>query len=164
MKNLPPDMSSNEWIPPSKKPSTPATPPVAARSTWRSWQVAVTTIAAFMLGGAGIMMSRPSTPDTELGQVPRVTTEIRETRLAVGPVPSLAPKWYRTPHTGWASDGSRTLSFELEAENEVAVWMKRVRPTLVVRCLGRSTEVYVVTDTASSLEPMPDKHTVPSGF
>jgi hypothetical protein len=119
---------------------------------------------AFMMGGAGMMMSGPNTPAAGSGTVPHVTTEIRETRIAVGPAPSSAPKWYRTPHSGWASDGSRTLSFELEAENEVAVWMKRVRPTLVVRCLGRQTEVYVVTDTASSLEPMPDKHTVRVAF
>jgi hypothetical protein len=125
----------------------------------------MTAVAAFVvMGGAGIMMSRPNTPATGLGTVPQVTTEIRETRIAMAPVPSQAPKWYRTKHSGWASDGSRTISFELEAENDVAVWMKHVRPTLVVRCLGRQTEVYVVTDTASSLEPMPDKHTVRVAF
>jgi hypothetical protein len=125
----------------------------------------MTAVAAFVvMGGAGIMMSRPNTPATGLGTVPQVTTEIRETRIAMAPVPSQAPKWYRTQHSGWASDGSRTISFELEAENDVAVWMKHVRPTLVVRCLGRQTEVYVVTDTASSLEPMPDKHTVRVAF
>ena len=42
--------------------------------------------------------------------------------------------------------------------------MKRVRPVLAVRCLGRETEVYVVTDSASSIEPTPDKHTVRIGF
>jgi hypothetical protein len=173
MKKSPPDMSSNEWIPPSTPPSTPtppstrATPPSPGRSTWKSWQVAVITVAAvaFMMGGAGMMMSGgPNTPAAGAGTVAHVTTEIRETRIAVGPLPSSAPKWYRTPHSGWASDGSRTISFELDAENDVAVWMKHVRPTLVVRCLGRQTEVYVVTDTASSLEPMPDKHTVRVAF
>jgi hypothetical protein len=42
--------------------------------------------------------------------------------------------------------------------------MKRVRPTLAVRCLGGQTEVFVFTDTAASVEREDDKHTVHVGF
>jgi len=95
---------------------------------------------------------------------PRVTAQIKETRVDPLVIASTMPKWFRARESAWASDGSRTVTFELEAENEVAVWMKRVRPVLAVRCLGRETEVYVVTDSAASIEPTPDKHTVRIGF
>jgi hypothetical protein len=128
--------------------------------------VAVTAAVALMMGGASFMLSRPdaSVPPTTVITMPRVTTQIKETRVSPEVVASTMPKWFRARESGWASDGSRTITFELEAENEVAVWMKRVRPVLAVRCLGRETEVYVVTDSASSIEPMPDKHTVRIGF
>jgi hypothetical protein len=77
---------------------------------------------------------------------------------------SRAPKWARTRQSGWGSDGSRTVTFQLEAENEVSVWMKRVRPVLAVRCLRRQTEVFIVTDSATSIEVTPDRHTVRVGF
>jgi hypothetical protein len=120
-----------------------------------------------MMGGAGIMLSRPSasvSPTTVTTSAPRVTTQIKETRVEPEVIASTMPKWFRARESGWASDGTRTVTFELEAENEVAVWMRRVRPTLAVRCLGRETEVYVVTESASSIESTPDKHTVRIGF
>jgi len=42
--------------------------------------------------------------------------------------------------------------------------MKHVRPVLAVRCLGRQTEVFVITDSAMSIEPTPDRHTVHVSF
>jgi hypothetical protein len=70
----------------------------------------------------------------------------------------------QTPQPKWTTDKYRTITFELESENDVAVWMKRVRPTLAVRCLSKQTEVFVVTDTAASFEPTADRHTVRLGF
>ena len=70
----------------------------------------------------------------------------------------------RTPQPQWAADKQRTIGFELEADNEVSVWMKHVRPTLAVRCLSRLTEVFVVTDSAASFESLADRHTVQIGF
>jgi hypothetical protein len=75
-----------------------------------------------------------------------------------------APKWIRTRQPGWASDGSRIIGFELEAENDVRVWMKRVRPVLAVRCLGRRVETFVITDSATSIESTTDQHTVHVSF
>jgi hypothetical protein len=73
-------------------------------------------------------------------------------------------KWVQTPQPKWTTDKYKTITYELEAENDVNVWMKRVRPTLAVRCLGRQTEVFVVTDTAASFESLADRHTVRLGF
>ncbi len=71
-----------------------------------------------------------------------------------------APKWKRTRQSGWATDGSRTMGFELEAEGKVAVYMERVRPILAVRCISRSIEVFVVLHSAASIENDGDTHTV----
>jgi hypothetical protein len=70
----------------------------------------------------------------------------------------------QTPQPKWTQDAYRTITYELEAETDVGVWMKRVRPTLAVRCLARQMEVFIVTDTASSVEKMADRHTVRLGF
>jgi hypothetical protein len=79
---------------------------------------------------------------------------------SAAPAAGAAPKWVRTRQSGWASDGSRTIAFELKAEREVPVWMRRVRPTLALRCLGREIEMFVVTDWPASPEETPDSHTV----
>jgi hypothetical protein len=47
----------------------------------------------------------------------------------------------------------------LQASNEVSVWMTRMRPLLVVRCLARTTEVFVLTG-AASIETQTGMHTV----
>jgi hypothetical protein len=56
--------------------------------------------------------------------------------------------------------GSKTIAFELAASNDVGVWMKRVRPLLIVRCLSRTTDVFVATGSAASIEPQDGSHTV----
>ncbi|MGH9145242.1 MAG: type VI secretion system-associated protein TagO [Vicinamibacterales bacterium] len=73
-------------------------------------------------------------------------------------------KWNQVKQSAWGRDGSRTLTFELPAEDDVSVWMKRVRPLLVVRCQSRNTEVFVVTSSAASFEKNAGRHTVHVGF
>ena len=77
--------------------------------------------------------------------------------------PTGPPKWIRT-RQGWATDGSRIVGFELPAENDVRVWMKHVRPVLGVRCLGGHVEAFVITESATSIESVPDQHTVHVSF
>jgi hypothetical protein len=69
------------------------------------------------------------------------------------------PAWLGSRTAYRTRDGSKTIGFELQASNQVAVWMTRVRPLLVVRCLSRTTEVFVVTG-AASIEPQSGLHTV----
>jgi len=153
--------------------------PAVTGSAWKSWPVAVTAAAAVAVGGVGIMMSRSSPsalpPTAGLAgnsvQIAKVrvpqhpAAEVRALQHPDDAVdPSRSPKWVRARQPGWATDGSKIVSFELEAENDVRVWMKHVRPVLAVRCLGRQTEVFVITDSAMSIEPIPDRHTVHVSF
>jgi hypothetical protein len=144
--------------------------PTVARLTWTTWHVTAAAAAAFVVGAVGLIMSRPALPlyppalnlaasspaKAEVGRASGVSTD--------SAAASRAPKWARTRESGWGSDGSRTVTFQLQAENEVSVWMKRVRPVLAVRCLRRLTEVFIVTDSATSIESTPDRHTVRVGF
>ena len=71
-----------------------------------------------------------------------------------------APTWTGRPTPSWANDGSKTVSFQLEATGEVPVWMSRVRPALVVRCLSRATQAYVVIGTSTRFEEDTYRRTV----
>jgi hypothetical protein len=167
-------------LPPmSSQATSHAINPDVAGSAWKSWPVALTAGAAFAVGAVAIMMSRSSPPalastvglagnpvrvdKARVSQRPAAETHVRQ--HAGDAVDQLrSPKWVRTRQPGWATDGSRIASFELEAENDVRVWMKHVRPVLTVRCLGRRTEVFVITDSAGSIETTPDQHTVHVSF
>ena len=70
------------------------------------------------------------------------------------------PAWVGARRATWARDGSKTIAFELAASNDVGVWMKRVQPLLIVRCLSRATEVFVAIGSAASIEQQPGSHTV----
>jgi len=66
--------------------------------------------------------------------------------------PDPAPTWTGQPRATWAYDGSKTIAFELQAIRDVPVWMSRVRPVLVVRCLSRATEAFVVIGASVGFE------------
>jgi hypothetical protein len=70
------------------------------------------------------------------------------------------PTWVGARQATWANDGSKTISFELDATNDVTVWMGRVRPLLIVRCLYRTTEVFVAIRSSASIEGQAGQHTV----
>jgi hypothetical protein len=71
-----------------------------------------------------------------------------------------APTWNGSRTATWAHDGSKTISFEMNASREVPVWMSKVRPVLVVRCLSRSMQAFVVIGTSTSFEDDSFRRTV----
>ena len=62
------------------------------------------------------------------------------------------PTWVGPRKATWARDGSKTIAFELEAVRDVAAWMSRVRPVLVVQCVSRATHAFVVLGTSAKFE------------
>jgi hypothetical protein len=54
--------------------------------------------------------------------------------------------------TGFAADGSRTLTVELTALRDLVVAREHIRPILAVRCLSRRTEVFVALGTSAAIE------------
>jgi hypothetical protein len=71
-----------------------------------------------------------------------------------------APTWTGRRAAAWARDGSKSISFQLEATRDVPVWMSRVRPVLAVRCLSRATQVFVAIGTSANFEQDADRRTI----
>jgi hypothetical protein len=70
------------------------------------------------------------------------------------------PTWSGSKRASWANDGSKTIAFTLAATHDLPVWMNRARPALIVRCLYRATEVFVVLETSTSFEDDANLRTV----
>lgn len=71
-----------------------------------------------------------------------------------------APTWSGSRRASWANDGSKTIVFTLASTRDLPVWMNRARPALIVRCLYRTTEAFVMLDTSASFEQDANRRTV----
>ena len=90
------------------------------------------------------------------------------------PVPVAAaatPETPLPPSAGWSEntdawtvEARKRVAFELPARNETNVWMKTVRPLLVVRCQQGRVEAFVFTDSPAAMEPQDEDHTVRLSF
>jgi len=154
----------------SQPANIPPAPPLASGRQGSKRRPAVIIAALFVAGGIGLMVARPSLrPDAPVlkAATSPVRTEAAPAPAAAPPVSPVessgAPKWVRARQS-WATDGSRIVGLELAAESDVRVWMKHVRPVLAVRCLGGQVESFVITESAASIEPVPDQHTVRVSF
>jgi hypothetical protein len=129
-----------------------------------NWVIAGLVIGALVTGAAalGLMAGQSASPETAQAPAP-IQLAHAATAASVAPSGPFRSKWTGSKQARWARDGSKTIAFELEAEKDIAVWMKRVRPLLAIRCLYHTTEVMVLPDSAASIEPN-DRHTVRVGF
>jgi hypothetical protein len=131
------------------------------RETTGRWWLAVVGLAT-VLGGITMVLVLGwlnAQPTAEAAEAP----EAREAAPAPPKViveSAPAPTWVGRRQATWSRDGSKTIAFELQAANEVALWMQRSRPLLVVRCVSRATEVFVAIGSAASIEPQAGSHTV----
>jgi hypothetical protein len=73
-----------------------------------------------------------------------------------------APRWVANPDA-WLGR-AKGVAFEVSAAEPVGVWMRTVRPALVVRCSGGRAEVFVFTDSAAMIEAKTEDHTVTFAF
>lgn len=145
---------------------TAAKPKNASRNAILA-SAAIGAIAAGMF----IMLSRSrNAPATAAGvaisavrATPAPVLAPQPARIAL-PESTSAPKWSRTRQSQWATDGSRTIGFEVEAQRDIAVYMDHVRPVLAVRCISQQTEVFVVLRSAPSIENGGATHTVRVGL
>jgi hypothetical protein len=68
------------------------------------------------------------------------------------------PRWRATSE--WTGGRRKSVAYELAADRPVRLWMRQVTPVLVVRCLAGSLDAFVVTGSASAIEPGRTDHTV----
>ena len=151
-----PDAPAEESLPPTAQ----ARDAVPARQG-RSWSIALiggAGVAACVLAMVVVQSLRPVASEQPIEVVRPVAPAPVATAPVVESAP--APTWVGNRQATWANDGSKTVAFELKAANDVTVWMARVRPILVVRCLYRTTEVFVAIKSAASIEGQAGSHTV----
>ena len=161
-----------EWKEESDQPVVPASPvapapapavqvrdSVSARQP-KNWSMA-------LVGGAGVLacvtamvvvqsLQPAASPQPVNTPAPVAAPAAAEEPMLEGPVPT----WVGSRQAAWANDGSKTISFELKSTRDVNVWMARVRPLLIVRCLYRTTEVFVATQSSASIEGQTGSHAV----
>jgi hypothetical protein len=141
--------------------SGPPAPPPDPAGRWTAWHLAAVGAAACAgaLVTLWLLAAHPSARD-ETGS--RVSLPPKP--AAALPAPSrpdgVATGWSDRDAVRWTGGHHRSVAYELPAGNVVTVWMKRVRPVLVVRCLSNRTDAFVFTDSPASIEPDPEARTV----
>ena len=156
-------MTPEPTSPPSQEPA--AAPPVAPAAPS---MVHVLAIAAAVAGGGLftllLMAGRPAARE-EASAAPMVRSAVASAVKANPAIPGAArPAWSTRNQSRWISNTRKSAAFELEANQPVPVWMKQVRPTLVVRCMDKRTDVFVYTDSAARIEEQDENHTVRVAF
>jgi hypothetical protein len=147
-------------------PSTAPAPVVQLRDAVparqpRNWSMA-------LVGGAGVLACVTAMVVVQSLQPAASPQPVEAPRPAAAAKPvedtivesGSAPTWAGSRQAAWANDGSKTIAFELKATHDVNVWMARVRPMLIVRCLYKTTEVFVATQSSASIEEQTGSHTV----
>jgi hypothetical protein len=121
----------------------------------------VILMAAAVIGSGAITLAALSSGGNAPGSAPATPT----TTVATAADPSITE--VAAPSPGWVQNGKvwmgnarRGTALELAARNETSVWMRTVRPLLVVRCVNRRTDVFVFTDSAAAMEAQDEDHTV----
>lgn len=140
--------------------SAPQAPAPQSRGS-QSWLI-VSLVVIGMIAGASVVMLMKSTPHD-------VSAATAATRSGGPNSPSTGETTAVTPAPKWGGgvrrlNGRNVAVYELEAENDVALWGKVVRPVLTVRCIAGTTEVFVLTQSAAAIDGDDGKHAVRVGY
>jgi hypothetical protein len=119
---------------------------------------------ALLAGAAGTFMflsAHPVAREAASDGTPAAAAASSGAPSAHAPTPAAVTNhWSRENEYRWVANRKRSVAYELDANQQVRVWTTHVRPTLVVRCLNRKTEVFVFTETPSKMESTDGLHTV----
>jgi hypothetical protein len=116
----------------------------------------VIVVALIMRGGA----ATPATTTASAGPGGGSPAPASVRPAPATPAALFTRTWSAANSAYWVGNRRRSAAFELPAENIVQVWTRSVRPTLVVRCMAQSTQVFVVTESPMKIEPQTDDHTI----
>jgi hypothetical protein len=158
------DGAAPETSPPGGAPAAPGadwvTPAAGGRPPTGvpAWAVG----AAVLVGSAIVLavLARPGARPAPTASGGSAAAPSSGGASATGAATVPAVGWTTANTARWTGGQRRSLAYELEAANTVAVWLKHVRPVLVVRCLGNHTDAFVFTDAPARIEPEPDARTV----
>jgi len=120
-------------------------------------------IAAAIIGSGAITMAALSSGNSAVAPTAPPATTATPAPVSA-PTP---PAGIDVASAGWVENGDvwmggarKGIALEVAARNETQIWMRTVRPLLVVRCVDSRTDVFVFTDSAATMEAQDDDHTV----
>jgi len=163
-------------------PIAAAPPPTTHAPTPKRSHVSVLLVAIAISGVGSLMLLASATrsPDTASTASPvpaGADTPRSPANTTLAGTPAAAPvvdvelqtprssaRWMASPLSRRGRAGATGAIFELAADEDIKVWRNRVRPVLTVRCAGKSTEVFVMTHSAASIENNSSLHTVQVAF
>jgi hypothetical protein len=141
--------------------ASPAAGPAVGR---RELLLILVAAAGVALVAFALLMSRAA-PSAEVSAAQVPASAPRPSPVAAPQSPSRATvKWSSANAGVWVGNRRNAAAFELPAENTVAVWMRQVRPALIVRCMASSMHVFVLTGSAMQMERETEDHTVTFRF
>jgi hypothetical protein len=147
-------------VPPGP-PSTDTPPVPSSRLTSRELLLAALAVSA----GAAItfaLLTAGSLPASD-ATAAEVTTA-QPSGLDLEDAPAVMRTWSAANRALWVGNRRDAVAYEVEADDTIGIWMRTVRPSLVVRCAGGRMEVFVFTQTAAKIEPRTEDHTVTLRF
>jgi hypothetical protein len=125
----------------------------------------LTMIAAALIGSGAITLGLLSIGGTSTAAAPGPARTARPVVTSASPDPaaSASVAWTENSRV-WTGGARKSVAFELPSRNETQVWMKTVRPLLVVRCINGRTDAFVFTDSPAAMEQQDEDHTVRLAF
>lgn len=130
--------------------------PVAPRTGRREMLIAVAAVVGAAVTFAVLVARNGSSSRLSAAETATVA------RPASSPRPSstaVVHAWTTDNRAQWLG-GHRGAAFELASDNLVQTWFGATRPTLVVRCMSRSTQAFVYTGSPMKIEPRAEGKTV----
>lgn len=155
-----PTPTSPAAIPPEPQPGGSPVPPVRRPD----WRFAVIGGVGVLVGAGAValLLARAPADPSPTASVNGGRAGSARSPAAMAAARPAEPKW--TKRVQPLERGQRAFVYALEAEKEISLWSKRVRPTLMVRCVAGEREVLVVTESAPAMEGSDGRHTVQVAF
>jgi hypothetical protein len=146
---------------PASPPASGAAPPPSSAITQRELLLAALAVSA----GAVItfaLLTAGSLPASDAAAAEVSTAQ--PSSLDPEDAPAVIRTWSAANRAMWVGNRRNAVAYDVEADDTIGIWMRSVRPALVVRCAGGRTEVFVFTQTAAKIEPQTEDHTVTFSF
>jgi hypothetical protein len=144
------ELGQQSAVPVNEAPETPAEVLAAAQSPETGFSSREIAMVLLALVGTGalttmLLMSRGVASPEAAAAVPALTTPrtaATSTPAAMPTPPSSVSRWKTATSGKWLGNGRRSFAAELHADAHVPIWMRSVRPVLVVRCMAVSVRLH----------------------
>lgn len=138
-----------------------ASPPVQSGSVTRRELLMILGViaAAGVLTVTLLLMRGTSSPGVAAAQKDVVKPQ-RAVVAGAQRASAVTQAWSSQRRAYWTGNQRNSSAFELPAENIVPIWLNRVRPILIVRCMSKRTEAFVFTGSSLRIEAQTEDHTV----